>query len=117
MPSKQYRLSADQVKPLATGHGGCFASDHVLVDGHRVGFMYRETPDNTLDSGWRFMSGLEDDEYMNDPENLGFYDVNTVANYDPSVVPLLNEPVGSAFAKEPGSEEFARVTNWNPGTA
>jgi len=47
---------------------------------------------------------------------LGFYDVNTVANYDPSVVPLLNEPVGSAFAKEPGSEEFARVTNWNPGT-
>jgi hypothetical protein len=117
MPTKHFRLSADQVKPLATGYGGCFASDHILVDGHKVGFMYRETPDNRLDSGWRFMSGLEDDEFMNEPENLGFYDVNTIANYDPPVVALLDEPIGSAFAREPGDVEFSRVTDWNPGNA
>ena len=111
---KHYRLSANEVKPIAQGFGGCFASDHILVEGLRVGFMYREPPDNTLDSGWRFMSGQEDDDYMNEPDHLGFYDVNTIANYDPSIVPLLNEPVGSAFEKQPGSTSFTKVESWTP---
>jgi len=29
--------------------------------------------------------------------NLAFYNVNTVANYDPEIIPLLDAPVGSAF--------------------
>ncbi len=66
MNPKAFRLSASQIKPLAEGHGGCFASDHILVDGLPGGFMYREEPDNTQASGWRFMSGLEDDDYAND---------------------------------------------------
>jgi hypothetical protein len=114
MPTKVFRLSADQVKPLAEGHGGFFASDHILVDGMPVGFMYREEPENTLDSGWRFMSGLEEDDYANDPDRLGFYDVNTVANYYAYIVPLLHEPVGSAFEKIPGSASFQRAEGWAP---
>ncbi len=54
------------------------ATDHITVDGHRVGYMYREQGDFEVDSGWRFFSGLESDEYANDPENLTFYDVNTI---------------------------------------
>lgn len=111
---KNYKLSKDAIQPLATGLGGCIATDKITVEGQPVGFMYRQEPDNKFDSGWRFMSGLEDDEYMDDPENHAVYDVNTIANYDPSIVPLLGSPVGSVFEKLPGSEVFEPVTDWSP---
>ena len=39
---KQFRLAAAEIKPLATGHGGCIATDRITVNGRRVGYMYRE---------------------------------------------------------------------------
>ncbi len=107
--SKKYRLGADQIRPLATGRGGCYATDSITVDGHQVGFMYRVPPDNEHDSGWRFFSGLESDEYANDPENLAIYDVNTVANYDPEIVRLLDALAGSAFERDRASGELMEV--------
>jgi hypothetical protein len=80
--TKKFRLSKDQIKPLAKGYGGCIASDKITVDGYLVRFMYREAPDHDADSGWRFMSGYEDDAYMENPDNHAIYDVNTIANYE-----------------------------------
>lgn len=111
---KKFRLRAEQIRPLATGHGGCFASDLITVEGARVGFMYREDPDFQADSGRRFMSGLESDEYVDDPDNLEIYDVNTIANYDPDIIPFLDSPVGSAFERESGSGKFVEVEDWSP---
>ena len=34
---------------------------------------------------------------MDNPENLEYYHPNTIANYDPSIIPFLNAPYGSAF--------------------
>jgi hypothetical protein len=76
--------------------------------------MYRERPDFEEDSGWRFMSGLESDEYLNDPDNLAIYDVNTIANYDPDIIPFLDAPIGSAFERNSGSGQFRRVEDWSP---
>ena len=112
--TKQFKIAADQIKPIAEGYGGCIATDKITVEGYPVRFMYREAPDNELDSGWRFMSGFEDDAYMDDPDNLAIYDVNTIANYDPSIVPLLEAPEGSAFEKTPESERFLAVEDWAP---
>jgi hypothetical protein len=81
---KPFRLRADQIKSIATGYGGCIATDMITCGGRKVAFMYREATERDLDSGWRFMSGFESDEYMNDPENHAVYDVNTIANYDPT---------------------------------
>jgi hypothetical protein len=110
--TKKFRLSKDQIKPLAKGYGGCIASDKITVDGYLVRFMYREAPDHDADSGWRFMSGYEDDAYMENPDNHAIYDVNTIANYDPSIIPFLDAPEGSAFEKTPESERFLAVTDW-----
>ncbi len=51
--------------------------------------MYREAPDNAHDSGWRFFSGAESQEYADNAENFAFYDVNTIANYEPLIVGFL----------------------------
>ncbi|MBL8650751.1 MAG: DUF2185 domain-containing protein [Sphingopyxis sp.] len=111
---KQYKLSRDDIRPLAMGRGGCIASDRITVEGLPVRFMYREKPRNDQDSGWAFLSGTEDDAYMNDPANHGIYDVNTIANYDPSIIAFLDSPVGSVFEKLPEAADFAAVTDWAP---
>ncbi len=100
MPDKRFKLKPDEIRALATGRGSCFATDHITVEGHRVGYMYRERPNEDGDSGWRFFSGLESDEYVNNPANLEIYNVNTIANYDPEIIPLLGAPFGSAFARD-----------------
>jgi hypothetical protein len=112
--AKKFGLKADQIQPLATGHGACIASDMITVKGRPVGFMYRGAPENEQDSGWRFMAGTEDQDYMDDEANHGIYDVNTIANYDPTIVPLLDSPTGSAFERTPGAKNFRPVTDFDP---
>ncbi len=69
--------------------------------------MYREEPDTEFDSGWRFLSGLETDAYVDDLANVGLHDVNTIANYDPDVIPLLDAPAGSAFERDDDGRFFS----------
>ena len=109
---KEYKLSSEEIMPLVHGYGACFATDKITVEGYPVRFMYREEPDNDVDSGWRFMSGFESDEYMDNPDNHGIYDLNTIANYDPSIITLLDSDIGSVYEKVNKEEQFKEVTDW-----
>jgi hypothetical protein len=114
---KKFALKASQIKPLAEGHGGCFATDMITVEGRKVGYMYREKPDTDFfDSGWRFMSGDESQAYMNDAANTEVYDVNTIANYDPDIIPFLDAPTGSAFERQGRSRKLIQIKGkpWDP---
>ena len=106
--TKKFKLSASEIRDIARGYGGCIATDMITVDGERVRFMYREEPSNDADSGWRFTSGYESDDYMNDADNHEVYDVNTIANYDPDIVPFLDAPVWAAFER-PDGDRFVQV--------
>lgn len=64
--------------------------------------MYRTQPQNNQDSGWAFLAGDETEVYMDDASNHAIYDVNTIANYDSEIIPLLDAPVGSAYIRTPG---------------
>jgi hypothetical protein len=109
---KAYRIAEENIKPVAVGYGGCFATDMITVDGKKVAFMYRQTPATTQDSGWRFMSGFESDEYMADKQFHGIFNVNTIANYDPDIIPLLDSPVGSAFERKDGEGQLVPVEDF-----
>jgi hypothetical protein len=118
MAKKQFALRADQIKPLAKNRGGCFATDMITVEGRKVGYMYREEPRNDQDSGWVFTAGQESQDYMDDADNHGIYDVNTIANYDPDILPFLDAPAGTAFERESPSSGFTQVAGepWEKGT-
>ena len=105
--TEKFLLRAVEIREIAPGLGACYASDHITVEGQKVGFMYREEPDNEVDSGWRFLSGNESQDYLDDSENLQMYDVNTIANYDQSIVAFLSAPFGSAFARTAAGEFVA----------
>ncbi len=109
MPEKKFKIAASDLKQLVTGHGGCFATDAITVDGRKVGFMYREPPDFEADSGWRFFSGTESEEYLDDPAHTDVYEVNTIANYDTAIIPLLDSPTGSAFERRGLFKKFVAV--------
>ena len=96
---KQFRLSKDQIKLIVSGYGGCMATDRIVIDGTPIGYMYREDPVNPQDSGWRFFAGDEDDEYMRDTTRHGVYAVNTIVNYDPSVLPYLDAAFGTRLER------------------
>jgi hypothetical protein len=106
---KKFALRAEEIQKLVPNQGYCFATDMITVGGHKVGYMYREAPDEERDSGWRFFTGEESQEYVDDPENLNLYDVNTIANYDPEIIPYLNEPVGSAYEREAVGGRFRKA--------
>ncbi len=79
---------------------GCLASDKITKEGYKVGYMYREQPDEGRpDSGWRFMAGNEDDEYINDPKNLHLFAINTICNYDRDIIPYLKSQPGIAYIR------------------
>lgn len=94
MKDKIFKLSSSEIKEIIIPIGSCVASDKITVEGLKVGYMYREESDFPADSGWRFFSGTEDDDYINNPDNLMIYDVNTIVNYDLAIVKYLNSGVG-----------------------
>lgn len=103
MSQKQKTFFLTQIQDILTdwdGANGCLATDSIMVHGQKVAYMYREEPHNEYDSGWCFFAADDDDEYVNNPDNLGVYALNTLCNYDPDIMPLLTAPYGSAFGRD-----------------
>lgn len=97
------------VKPLITWNGlggdGCITSDRITKEDWKVGYMFREEPmPGRPDSGWRFLKGDEDDEYMSDAGNHHVFSLNTICNYDENIIPYLDMEVGSVLIRISESE-------------
>jgi len=110
MRERKFAIPADNIVRLVPHSGGCLATDRITVDGAEVGYMYREDTDRAEDTGWRFFSGDEDQAYINDLDNTTVYAVNTIANFDPDILPLLETEPPCAFEKIKGTSEYRRVT-------
>ncbi len=91
-------------------NGVCMASAQITEDKMPVGFMYREKPEEDLDSGWRFLSGNEDEDYLDNENNYGVFDVEYIVQLDALVRNYIHLPVGTELERnqnkfEPYSEE------------
>jgi hypothetical protein len=98
--NKHFKIPGDKIQKLISNKGSCIATDAITVDGLQVGYMYREEPDDNIDSGWRFFSGTEDQDYVDNPSNMALYDINTIANYDPEIISHLDLPIGTALERD-----------------
>jgi hypothetical protein len=118
MAKDAFRLQAEDIQDLLPPMGFCLVSNQITVDGMPVGYMYREEPyeyvekekareDN--DTGWRFLSGNETDEYLDQPGNSKFFSVNVVANYDKAIIPYVKMPKGTELERIEGTDEFRPV--------
>lgn len=106
---KIFKLKPEDIQQLIEPLGSCLASDKITVDGMPVGYMYRENPEEENDSGWRFLSGTETQNYIDDPNNSMVFEVNTMANYDASIIPYLKSKTGTELERVENTNEFAEI--------
>lgn len=99
--NKNYKLKASDIKRMIPDLGYAFTTDMITVEGKKVDYMYRETPDRKEDSGWRFFGGGETQDYVDNPGHTSLLALNTVANYDPDIIPFLTYPVGTKIERNP----------------
>ena len=114
--NRDYHVKAEDVKHLLPdweGADGCIATNRITVEGCKVGYCYRESPDGGWDSGWRFTAGDESEAYMDDPNNAGIYKLNTICNDDPDIIPLLRTPAPCAFERDENGV-FQQIKDWKP---
>ncbi len=109
MKDFKYILKPEDIKDLVPNKGYCYASDMITVDGHKVGFMHREAREDEDDSGWRFYSGLETDEYVESEYHFGMFDLNYIANIDPTIIPHLKSRTGTELERVEGSDDFREI--------
>ena len=112
--NRDYYVKAEDMQNLLPDGGeanGCIATSRITVEGCKVGYCYREEPDGDWDSGWRFTAGDESDEYMDDPNNAGLYNLNSICNDDPDIIPLLRTPAPCAFERDENGV-FQQIKDW-----
>jgi len=94
------------IKPLIKPMGFCIISCKIIDDSEPIGYMYRERGGEDEDSGWRFLSGNESEEYTEDDDNYKVIDITIVANYEPAIIPHLQNKYGSEFERSEDGQRF-----------
>lgn len=100
---KEHFKRPDEITSLEfQGPNGSLVTDKVLVDGHKVGYCYREKPkgQDFWDSGWRFTAGDESAEEICDKSKISICSLNEVAAIDDEVKILLDSPYGSIYKRD-----------------
>lgn len=99
--AKKYFKNMIDIHKMIEDERGCLVSDRISMDGCQIGYMVRcEPSEGNPDSGWQFFYGNEDQEYLNDVNHVQVFSLNTICNYDPEIIPFLDSPVGSAYARD-----------------
>lgn len=88
----------------------CIVTRLVMDDGHPVRVMYRDTreemPDDPEFSGWNLFSGLEDESYCDDPDNLLYVSLGAVLNRGDHFLYLLDREPGASFVWDDELDQF-----------
>ncbi len=74
---------------------GCIASNNILSGKGELKWCFRESPVNNMDSGWRFLSCIDTDEYLADANNSSVCALDTVVQIEPAILAVINLPVGT----------------------
>lgn len=109
MTFKELIENPDTIKPLIKPMGFCILSSKIFDESEQIGYMYRERGAEDEDSGWRFLSGTETEEYTDDDDNYKVVDVNIVANFEPAILPHLLSKFGSEFERSDDGQSFVKM--------
>jgi len=74
-------------------------SGMIIFDSEMPNWMYRETPMNDDDSGWRIFSGYEDAAFLENGNNFKLISAEQLIEIDTDIKVNLIAPVGTAFER------------------
>ncbi|MCP4710322.1 MAG: DUF2185 domain-containing protein, partial [Planctomycetes bacterium] len=96
---KKFKLDASEIKQMVPNMGGALATDKITVEGNKVDYMFRNKTEREGDTGWIFYGGGETQEYIDNPDNTSIYNINTIVNYDPEIIPFITYPPGTEIER------------------
>ena len=97
---KNYFNGFKPEKDLADKKLGCFVTDRISMEGAPIQYAERQPANPKYpDSGWKFMAGDETTSYLADRNNIAVFTLNYMANYDESLLSILDAPVGSVYVR------------------
>lgn len=77
-----------------------FVSKKITEEGWKVGYMERREQFNEEDSGWFFLAGNENDEYMSDARNIELMSVGAVwQQLDSDIFKYIDMPMGTKLIR------------------
>ena len=74
-----------------------------------IGFCYRDYSDIKIDSGWRFMLGDEDEDYLDNPDNTLTKDLKEVLEWKPEIKNILEAKRGTEFEWNEEENKFDEI--------
>ena len=75
--------------------GGSIVSKNILENKGRIRWVAREEGVNHLDNGWRFLSEIDTDEFLQQPSSMVVCDWGTIFDIEPAIMPIFEMPVGT----------------------
>lgn len=67
------------------------------IENNHIGYCYRENSEIKIDSGWRFMYGDEDEDYLDNPNNTETKDLKEVVAWKPELNDIVSAKPGKEF--------------------
>jgi hypothetical protein len=87
-----------------------FVSKRALETDH-IGYCYRDIPENNIDSGWRFLYGDEDEEYLDNPANTETVYPEQMLSINPALDVILSSPTGCEFEWDDEQEMYVEIVD------
>ncbi len=88
-----------------------FVSKRAL-DADHIGFCYRDDPETNIDSGWRFLYGDEDEEYLDNPTNCQAVYPEEMLSINPALDVILAAPVHTEFEWDDEHQMYVEINNF-----
>ena len=87
-------------------------SKYIIDEKQPITWVFRDEPESDDDSGWRILSGAEDEEFFEDQEDsfVGIT-VAELLRYDTSLVPIIESAYTTEYERENENSAWEQVTD------
>lgn len=85
-------------KTYISCYGACLVSGNIYEKKGRLKWCIREESQREIDNGWRFLSEIDTEEYLNDVENWRILPYEAVIEIEPAVLVIYDMPTGTDIA-------------------
>lgn len=83
-----------------------------VFDKNEFNFLLRDQSNDDNDSGWVVLSGYEEDEFSNNPDNFQIVALGVILNIDDSILSFINEPPLCAYERNKNGQ-FEKIEDYD----
>lgn len=83
-----------------------------VLDKNEFNFLLRDQPSDDSDSGWVVLSGYEEEEFSNNPDNFQIVALGVMLNIDDSILSFINEQPLCAYERNENGQ-FEKIEDYD----